>query len=115
VDGGGAPPQLLWEKPLAQDIVFTFYTYSNAGVRAEERWKPTGIPDIFFDSHRKAQRALQEMRDDLIDDPEMVCPVMNIEKVVTVPISPASILALLNEGLGSFVDRYEIVETIESK
>lgn len=97
---------------MAQDIVFTFYTYSNAGVHADERWKPTGIPDIFFDSHEKAQRAVKEMRADILADPEMEWPVMNIEKVITVPISPASVLALLNHGLGSFVQQYEIVESI---
>jgi len=97
---------------LTQDIVFTFYTYSNAGVQAEERWKPTGIPDIFFDSYEQAQRAVKEMRADILADPDMEWPVMNIEKVVTVPISPASILALLNDGLGTFVQQYEVVESI---
>lgn len=97
---------------MAKDIVFIFYTYSNADLRAEERWKPTGIPDIFFDSHEKAQRALKEMRADIIADPEMEWPIMNIEKVVTVPVNPASILDLLNNGLGSFVQRYEVVESI---
>ncbi|QDG94450.1 hypothetical protein NIBR502774_18010 (plasmid) [Rhizobium sp. NIBRBAC000502774] len=100
---------------MAQDVVLTFYTYSNAGVRAEERWKPTGIPDTFFDSHEKAQRALKEMRADIIADPEMEWPVMNIEKVVTVPINPASILALLNEGLDAFIQEYEVIESIGSK
>ncbi|MBO9195969.1 hypothetical protein J5277_17845 [Rhizobium sp. 16-449-1b] len=97
---------------MAQDIAFTFYTYSNAGVTAEERWKPTGIPDVFFDSHEEAQRALKEMRADIVADPEMEWPVMNIEKIVTVPVNSESILALLNKGLGSFVQRYEVVESI---
>ncbi|MCR5942629.1 hypothetical protein FG152_17625 [Ochrobactrum sp. XJ1] len=97
---------------MEQDTVFTFYTYSNAGTPAEERWKPTGIPDIFFDSREEAQRALLEMRDDIAADPEMKWPVMIVEKVITTPINKKSILALLNDGLGAFIQRYEIVESI---
>lgn len=37
---------------------------------------------------------------------------MNLEKVVTVPISKTSILTLLNEGLGAFVQIYEIIDTV---
>ncbi len=100
---------------MAEDIIFTFYTYSNAAIPFETRWKPTGIPDNFFDSHEKAQNALLEMRDDITSDPEMEWPLMNLEKVVTVPISKTSILALLNEGLGAFVQTYEIIETVGAK
>ncbi|MGO4317778.1 hypothetical protein [Agrobacterium sp. MCAB5] len=100
---------------MAEDIVFTFYTYSNAGVPTEERWKPTGIPDTFFDSREEAQRTVLEMRDDVTSDPEMEWPVMNLEKVVTVPVNQASILALLNQGLGAFVQEYEVIECIGSK
>lgn len=52
------------------------------------------------------------MRDDITSDPEMEWPLMNLEKVVTVPISKTSILALLNDGLGAFVQTYEIIETV---
>ncbi|PZR84520.1 MAG: hypothetical protein DI537_32695 [Stutzerimonas stutzeri] len=100
---------------MTHDIVFTFYTYSNAGVPSEERWKPTGIPDTFFDSREQAHRVLLEMRDDVTADPEMEWPVMNLEKVVTVPVSQASILALLNEGLSHFIQEYEIIESIGPK
>lgn len=106
---------ILREKPLTEGIVFTFYTYSNASVPVEERWKPTGIPDTFFDSYEKAERAVLEMRDDLTADPEMEWPVMNLEKVVTVPVDQASILALLNEGISVFVKDYEIIQTIRPK
>lgn len=47
---GGRTANSLMEKPLAEDIVFTFYTYSNAAIPFETPWTPTGIPDIFFDS-----------------------------------------------------------------
>lgn len=97
---------------MAEDIVFTFYTYSNAAIPFEKRWRPTGIRDDFFDSREKAESALLEMRDDITADPEMEWPLMNLEKVVTVPISKTSILALLNEGLGSFVQTYEIIDTV---
>lgn len=110
--GGGAPPQTLREKPLAEGLAYTFYTYCDAGVPLEERWKPTGLRDIFFDDFEDVKRTVLAMRGDLATDPEMEWMPINIEKVVTVPISQSNILALLNDGPGAFVADYEVLETI---
>lgn len=114
-DGGGVPPQLLQEKPLAEGLVFTFYTYGDARIPREERWKPTGLRDIFFNNYDDVKRTVLAMRDDIADDPDMEWETTNIEKVETIPICESSILALLNDGPGAFVDRYEVLETIGEK
>jgi hypothetical protein len=112
LEGGGVPPQSLQEKPLAEGLVFTFYTYADARVPLEERWKPTGLRDIFFDNYEEVKRAVLAMRDDIAADPEMVWEATNIEKVVTVPICYSSVLTLLNEGPGAFIAAHEVLETI---
>jgi len=100
---------------LAEGLVFTFYTYADARIPREERWKPTGLRDIFFDNYDDVKSTVLAMRDDIAADPDMEWETTNIEKVETIPISQSSILALLNDGPGAFVDRYEVVETIGRK
>jgi hypothetical protein len=113
--GGGVPPQMVQEKPLAENVIFTFYTFSNANIPSEDRWRPTGIPDVFFDNPEQAHRVLLEIRDEVSSDPEMEWTVMNLEKVETVPVSRTNILALLNEGVGSFIQKYEIIDRVGPK
>ncbi|WP_288971865.1 hypothetical protein [uncultured Mesorhizobium sp.] len=100
---------------MAEGLVFTFYTYADARIPREERWKPTGLRDIFFDNYGDVKSAVLAMRDDIAADPDMEWETTNIEKVETIPISQSSILALLNGGPGALVDRYEVVETIGRK
>jgi hypothetical protein len=91
---------------------YTFYTYADAALPLIERWTPTGLRDIFFVDLEEARRAVLAMREDLAADPDIDWTATNIEKVVTVPISQASILALLNDGPRAFVADHEVLETI---
>lgn len=97
---------------MAEGLPYTFYTYSDAAVPLEERWKPTGLRDIFFTDREEAKRAVLAMRSDISADPDMVWMATKIEKVVTVPISHANILLLLNSGPGAFIADCEILEII---
>jgi len=97
---------------LAEELAYTFYTYSDAAVPLNERWKPTGLREAFFADREAAKRAVLAMRNDIVADPEMEWTATNIEKVVTVPISHSNILLLLNNGLGAFVADYKVLETI---
>lgn len=100
---------------MAEGLVFTFYTYADARITREERWKPTGLRDIFFDNFEEVKRAVLAMRDDIAADPDMEWETTNIEKVETVPLCQSSVLALLNDGPGAFVGHYEVLETIGRK
>lgn len=113
--GGGVPPQMLQEKPLTEGLVFTFYTYVEARIPREERWKPTGLRDIFFNDYEDVRRTVLAMREDIAADPDMQWETTNIEKVETVAICQSSVLALLNDGPGAFVEHYEVLETIGRK
>ncbi|QTG17093.1 hypothetical protein G6M86_27360 (plasmid) [Agrobacterium tumefaciens] len=93
----------------------TFYTYSVAGIPPEERWKPTGIADIFFDSLEEARIAVIALREDVVADPEMEWATTVVEKIETVPLNRAAVLAMLNHGPVGVVARCEIVETFGPK
>ncbi len=97
---------------MSQDKSFTFYTYSRAN-SDEDRWKHTGIPDIFFHDEEEAREALHELRRDVISDPVDDWWPMQLEKIETLPISRDSIFALLNDGVGAFVKSYEIIDIID--
>ncbi len=106
---------MLEEKSLQNPPSFTFYTYSVADSLPEERWKPTGISDIFFDSLEEARSAVITLREDVLGDPEMEWATTFVEKIETVPLDRAAVLALLNHGPGGVVARCEIVETFGAK
>lgn len=94
---------------------FTFYTYSVAGISPEERWKPTGIADIFFDTLEDARSAVIALREDVEADPDMEWTTTVLERMETVPMDRAAVLALLNHGPGGVIARCEIVETFGTK
>ena len=91
---------------------FTFYTYSRVN-RAEDRWDYTGIPDFFFHSETEAREALHELRCDVISDPADEWWPVQLEKIETLPISREGIFALLNDGVGSFIKSYEVIDIID--
>ncbi|MCW1410740.1 MULTISPECIES: hypothetical protein [Rhizobium] len=92
---------------------FTFYTYARVDDARDDRWAYTGIPDEFFDSEGAAREALRQLRRDVESDPNDLWVPMQLEKIETLPISKESIFALLNEGVGAFVKRYEIIDVIK--
>ncbi|MFS8050868.1 hypothetical protein [Rhizobium sp. BR 314] len=97
---------------MSQGESFTFYTYSRAN-RDGDRWAYTGIPDVFFHEEDETREALRELRRDVESDPEDTWPPMQLEKIETLPISRESIFALLNDGVGSFIKSYEIIDIID--
>lgn len=108
---GGDVPHTMLKEISVKTSSFTFYTYSVAGIPSEERWKPTGTADIFFDSLEEAHSAVIALREDVEADPEMEWATTVLEKIETVPLDRAAVLALLNHGPGGVVARCEIVET----
>jgi hypothetical protein len=96
---------------MSQSESFTFYTYSLA-IHDRDRWAYTGIPDIFFHSETEARQALHELRRDVIGSAEETWWPMQLEKIETLPITRESIFALLNDGVGAFVQSYEVIDII---
>ncbi|WP_104668770.1 hypothetical protein [Ensifer adhaerens] len=98
---------------MSQSGSFTFYTYARVDPSREDRWAYTGISDIFFDDEESARQDLRELRADVESEAGYTWQPMQLEKIETLPVSRETILALLNDGVGSFVRKYEIVEVID--
>ncbi|ARS70998.1 hypothetical protein [Sinorhizobium meliloti] len=96
---------------MKQEQTFQLYTYSVVHDPEEPRWAETGIPDIYFASFEEAKAEVTRLRDDLSSADEEL-PAFRIEKIETLPVSKANLLTLLNEGMGAFLNGYEIVETV---
>lgn len=90
----------------------TFYSYSSATRTDVDRWRDTGIANEFFHDEAAARLAVVELFAELRRDPEATLTPMYIEKIETLPLTKQNVLALLNFGVGPFVDKYYIMETI---
>jgi hypothetical protein len=101
------------EVSMSQSESFTFYTYASVDKRRDDRWEFIGIYSIFFDDEDSARAALRELREDVESEPENSWSPMQLERIETVPISKQSLLALLNDGVGSIVKSYEIIDIID--
>lgn len=97
---------------MQNDGPLTFFTYAMMVELGKERWKDRVMPGIFFDDADEARRKVLEVRDAMREDPEMEWTETCIEKVVTVPMTRAAVLALLNRGVEAIIQDYEIIETI---
>jgi hypothetical protein len=91
---------------------FTFYTYSSAVEPLEARWRDDGVGDAFFGNADAARAAIEELRDAVANEPGHDCPSMRLERIETVPVTRDAFLALLNDGVGSIVRNYDIIDTI---
>ncbi len=94
---------------------FTFFTYSLVFPREEPRWRDDGCRDTFFATMENVREAVEEVRDEVSQDREQDVPSMHIERIETVPLTKDAVLALLNEGVGAIVKRYDIIETVEGR
>ncbi|MDK1493891.1 hypothetical protein QN219_28285 [Sinorhizobium sp. 7-81] len=97
---------------MTEQSSFELFTYSVVQDR-EERWKETGIPNIFFASFEEAKAEVTRLREDLMASDEEALPPFRIEKIETLPVSKANLLTLLNDGMAAFLKSYEIVETVD--
>lgn len=98
---------------MFQGESFTFYTYARVDESRGDRWAYTGLPNFFFSDEDGARAALRELRGDIESDPDDTWTPMQLEKIETLPVSRENILALLNDGIGAFVRRYEIIDTLD--
>lgn len=90
---------------------FTLYTYSHPS-RGKRHWHDAENGNPFFESEEAVRRVVIELRADVSDDPETEWPEMRIERIETVPITRSNLLALLNDGVGAIVQKYEIIGII---
>ncbi|AYG64411.1 hypothetical protein [Rhizobium jaguaris] len=98
---------------MSQGESFIFYTYGRVDNGRDDRWANTDIPETFFYDEDSAREALRELRGDIESEPGNRWWPMQLEKIETLPVSRESIFALLNDGIGAFVNNYEILDIID--
>lgn len=91
----------------------TLYTYNISVNLGEARWNDRSRPDQFFEDEEAARRDLLEVRDEIAQDDEPGTTAICLEKIETVPMTQAAILALLNDGVAAIISRYDIIERID--
>lgn len=92
---------------------FTLYAFSHGMTRKGERWADTGIRETFYGSAEAARQAAFEFCKELGVEDDTPWPRTLIEKIETPPISKDNLLVLLNDGVAAFIQKYEIIETID--
>lgn len=98
---------------MATSEGMTLYTYSRCDRRANEpRWHDDGIGDIFFESAEAAKVDLIDLRKSIVADAEETWVPMQLERIDTLPLTKDNLLALLNNGVGSVVKKYEVLEIV---
>ena len=90
----------------------TVYTYASMTDLGKDRWRDRAMPDIFFDNADAARQAVLEARSAFMEDPEIEWQDTCVEKIETIPMTRAAILALLNRGMEAIIKEYEVIETI---
>ena len=98
-------------KPLPEAQSAYFYTYSFASVPEALRWMDEENSSPFFDSAEAARGVILDLRKAIVA--EFAWEPVRLEKVETLPLTAATFLALLNQGVGAIIKSYEVVETIE--
>lgn len=108
---GGVPRVALGGNGVSGAPYFTIFTCSPDLPWEETRWRDDGIGEVFSASVEKSCAAITELRDAIVDEPDHALPPIRFEHLETVPVTKDAMLAPLNEGVGTIVGRYDIVET----
>lgn len=87
----------------------TLYTFTFADDLDEDRWKDDGLPSTFYEDRDAARRSLLATRSELASDPHISFPLC-LERIETVPMTKAAIVALLNDGVEAIISSHEVIE-----
>jgi hypothetical protein len=88
------------------------YTYSLEEFDEDRRWKDDGIRDWFFEDLDEARRVVLELRKHVLSEEDAAWRPVYLERVEIAPVGPQNILALLNDGVGTLVRCYDVIEVI---
>jgi len=91
------------------------YAYTGKLELGEDRWTDRTLPDYFYEEQDAARQDLLALRAQLATDPENSYPPLCLEKIETVPMTRAAIMALLNDGVSAIISSYEVIEEIGVK
>lgn len=87
------------------------YTVTGKSHLGEHRWDDPSVPDYFFQDRDTARQALLDLRADLLAGLDPDDSPLCLERIETVPMTVAAIMALLNDGFAAIIN-YAVIETI---
>jgi len=77
-------------------------------------WDDPSVPPYFYEDRDMAKQALVDLHAHLQagrdPDDSLIC----LERIETVPMTTAAIMALLNDGFSAIVKHHAVIETISS-
>jgi hypothetical protein len=88
------------------------YTVTGKSLLGEDRWADPSVPPYFFEDRDLARQALLDLRADLLAGRNPDDSALCLERIETVPMTAAAIVALLNDGFAAIVKDYAVIETI---
>lgn len=88
------------------------HTVTGKSRPGEHCWDDPSVPPYFYDDRDMAKQALLELRADLLAGRDPNDSPLCLERIETVPMTAAAIMALLNDGFGAIIQDYAVVETI---
>lgn len=97
---------------MATAPTLILYTVAGKSRPGEHSWDDPSVPPYFYEDRDMAKQALLDLRVHLHagrdPDDSLIC----LERVETVPMTAAAIMALLNDGFSAIVKDYAVIETM---
>lgn len=89
----------------------TFYTFTRVNEDSGQAWYEDDLRNDFFRSADGARSAIRILLRESAGDREVSIP-MQLIRVTTTPVTPESLLQLLNNNLGAFIESFEVLEIV---
>lgn len=90
------------------------YTVTGKSRPGEHCWDDPSVPPYFYDDRDMAKQAMLDLRADLLAGRDPRDSPLCLERIETVPMTTAAIMALLNDGFSAIVKDHTVIETISS-
>lgn len=98
---------------MSEGLPCTFYSYLPAAALRIPDWTDDGNRNHFYESVDATRQAVRQLKRELAGDPDHRWKPIYLVKIEISAISRHAVLVLLNEGLPSLVEKYEILGTID--
>ena len=99
---------------MATAPTLILYTVTGKSRPGEHCWDDPSVPPYFYEDRDVAKQALLDLRAHLQAGRDPRDSPLCLERIETVPMTAAAIMALLNDGFSAIVKDHAVIETISS-
>lgn len=97
---------------MATAPTLILYTVAGKSRPGEHCWDDPSVPPYFYEDRDVAKQAMLDLRADLLAGRNPRDSPLCLERIETVPMTAAAIIALLNDGFAAIVKDHAVIETI---